>query len=115
MSIVESIYLIHKVNYRHEILPGHRVLVIIQICRKGVFFHSRWLPMLSYQHAYHAGSFADVLKHVTLCLICDYMGQKEKPLFYLETHAGRGNYDLTSPMAQKTAEYKAGVELFWKK
>ncbi len=70
--------------------------------------------MLSYQHAYHAGSFADVLKHVTLCLICDYMGQKEKPLFYLETHAGRGIYDLTSPMAQKTVEYKTGAGLFWK-
>lgn len=46
--------------------------------------------MLSYQHGYHAGNFADVIKHVSLCLIMDYMTLKDKPFFYLETHAGRG-------------------------
>lgn len=65
--------------------------------------------MLSYQHAYHAGNFADVLKHVTLVLIADYMVQKDKPLFYLETHAGRGMYDLSHAMAQKTGEYQQGI------
>ncbi|MCC5793080.1 MAG: 23S rRNA (adenine(2030)-N(6))-methyltransferase RlmJ [Legionellaceae bacterium] len=70
--------------------------------------------MLSYQHAYHAGNFADVIKHLSLCLICDYLTQKDKPLFYLETHAGRGLYDLNDAMAQKTGEYKEGVALLWR-
>jgi 23S rRNA (adenine2030-N6)-methyltransferase len=69
--------------------------------------------MLSYQHAYHAGNFADVMKHMTLCLICDYMIQKDKPLFYLETHSGRGQYDLTQAIAQKTGEFKEGVSRVW--
>lgn len=69
--------------------------------------------MLSYQHAYHAGNFADVIKHITLCLICDYLTLKDKPLCYLETHAGRGQYDLTKPIAQKTGEYKKGVGHLW--
>ncbi len=69
--------------------------------------------MLSYQHAYHAGNFADVVKHITLCLICDYMKQKDKPLFYLETHSGRGKYDLSLAIAHKTAEFKTGVSPLW--
>lgn len=69
--------------------------------------------MLSYQHAYHAGNFADVVKHITLSLICDYVTQKDKPLFYLETHSGRGKYDLSLPMANKTAEFKNGVLPLW--
>ena len=69
--------------------------------------------MLSYQHAYHAGNFADVVKHITLCLICDYLTKKDKPLFYIETHSGRGKYDLRLPISQKTAEFKDGVGLIW--
>jgi len=69
--------------------------------------------MLSYQHAYHAGNFADVMKHITLCLISDYMIQKDKPLFYLETHSGRGQYDLTQAIAQKTSEFKEGASRLW--
>lgn len=69
--------------------------------------------MLSYQHAYHAGNFADVVKHITLSLICDYVIKKDKPLFYLETHAGRGKYDLRLPIANKTAEFESGVLPLW--
>ena len=69
--------------------------------------------MLSYQHGYHAGEFLDVIKHVTLALILDYLKNKEKPLLYLETHAGRGIYDLKGPQANKTAEFKQGIELLW--
>ena len=65
--------------------------------------------MLSYQHAYHAGIFADVVKHVTLSRILHYLSQKDKPILYLETHAGRGLYDLHSPEAMKTGEATQGI------
>lgn len=65
--------------------------------------------MLSYQHIYHAGNFADVHKHSALCLVLDYLTQKAKPLAYLETHAGRGLYDLQCSEAQKTNEAKGGI------
>ncbi len=69
--------------------------------------------MLSYQHGFHAGGFADVLKHTILGLLLEYMTKKEKPLFYLETHAGRGFYDLKSANSEKTQEYKAGIATLW--
>ncbi|MFK7792566.1 MAG: 23S rRNA (adenine(2030)-N(6))-methyltransferase RlmJ [Devosiaceae bacterium] len=65
--------------------------------------------MLSYQHAYHAGNLADVHKHALLALVLDYMVRKPKPLTYMETHAGRGLYDLGSKEAKKTGEAAAGV------
>lgn len=65
--------------------------------------------MLSYQHSFHAGCYADVIKHFCLCQILAYMTQKDKPMLYLDTHAGRGSYDLTSPDAQKTGEAKDGI------
>lgn len=65
--------------------------------------------MLSYQHAFHAGNLADVHKHAVLAFCLGYMVQKDKPLSYLETHAGRGLYDLTSPEALRTGEAKAGI------
>ena len=65
--------------------------------------------MLSYQHAYHAGNMADVHKHALLASALAYMGQKPKPMVYIETHSGRGLYDLTSPEALKTGEAAAGI------
>ncbi|MCV2882937.1 23S rRNA (adenine(2030)-N(6))-methyltransferase RlmJ [Actibacterium sp. XHP0104] len=65
--------------------------------------------MLSYQHIYHAGNLADVQKHALLCVMLDYMTRKDKPLSYIETHAGRGLYDLTAPEAVKTGEAAQGV------
>lgn len=65
--------------------------------------------MLSYQHAYHAGNRADVHKHAILALVLAYMGRKSKPLTYMETHAGRGLYDLSSNEAKKTGEAAHGV------
>lgn len=65
--------------------------------------------MLSYQHAYHAGNLADLHKHALLAVAMDYLCRKDKPLSYLETHAGRGLYDLTGPEAQKTGEAAAGI------
>ena len=61
--------------------------------------------MLSYQHAYHAGNFADVLKHIVLCNVIDYMKQKEKPFYFHDTHAGRGLYTLSMVEMQKLREY----------
>lgn len=65
--------------------------------------------MLSYQHAYHAGNLADLHKHAALAWMMDYLTAKPKPLTYLETHAGRGLYDLSGPEAAKTGEAQAGI------
>lgn len=65
--------------------------------------------MLSYQHLYHAGNLADVQKHALLCVMLEYLTRKDKPLSYLETHAGRGLYDLSAPEAEKTAEARGGI------
>jgi len=65
--------------------------------------------MLSYQHAYHAGNMADVHKHALLASALDYMVQKPKPLSYIETHSGRGLYDLGGTEALKTGEAAAGI------
>ena len=66
--------------------------------------------MLSYQHAYHAGNLADVHKHAVLAVALEYLAQKDKPLSYLETHAGRGLYDLGGAEAEKTGEAAQGIE-----
>lgn len=65
--------------------------------------------MLSYQHGYHAGNLADVHKHALLAWMLDYMALKDKPFSYVETHAGRGLYDLQAPEAVKTGEAVAGI------
>jgi 23S rRNA (adenine2030-N6)-methyltransferase len=65
--------------------------------------------MLSYRHAFHAGNHADVLKHYVLSLVLEYMNQKEKPYWYIDTHAGTGMYMLTSEFAQKNAEFETGI------
>ncbi len=65
--------------------------------------------MLSYQHAYHAGNLADVQKHALLAWALNYLTLKDKPLTYIETHAGRGLYRLTAPEAAKTGEAAQGI------
>ncbi|MDN5789127.1 23S rRNA (adenine(2030)-N(6))-methyltransferase RlmJ, partial [Pseudorhodobacter sp.] len=67
--------------------------------------------MLSYQHHYHAGNLADVHKHALLAWMLDYLTQKDKPLTYIETHAGRGLYDLGDEAALKTGEAAQGISL----
>ncbi len=66
--------------------------------------------MLSYQHIYHAGNLADVQKHTLLAWTLSYLTQKDKPISYVETHAGRGLYRLDSVEAQKTGEAAAGID-----
>lgn len=65
--------------------------------------------MLSYQHGYHAGNLADLHKHALLARMLAYLTAKPKPLCYLETHSGRGLYDLGGAQAQKTGEAAAGI------
>lgn len=65
--------------------------------------------MLSYQHGYHAGNLADLQKHAALAWMLAYLTQKDKPLSYIETHAGRGLYDLASPEALRTGEAAQGI------
>ena len=59
--------------------------------------------MLSYQHAFHAGNHADVLKHITLIAILQKLNQKAKPYFVLDTHAGAGMYDLSNAPSKADA------------
>ncbi len=65
--------------------------------------------MLSYEHIYHAGNHADILKHATLTLILGRLLKKEKPFTVYDTHAGFGRYDLTDTRAQKTNEAENGI------
>ncbi|WP_299691007.1 23S rRNA (adenine(2030)-N(6))-methyltransferase RlmJ [uncultured Tateyamaria sp.] len=65
--------------------------------------------MLSYQHIYHAGNLADVHKHALLAWMLSYLTRKDKPLSYLETHAGRALYDLAAAEATKTGEAAQGI------
>jgi 23S rRNA (adenine2030-N6)-methyltransferase len=69
--------------------------------------------MLSYQHGFHAGNHADVLKHVVLCAILARLTLKPSPLRYIETHAGAGGYDLGTPIARKNREHETGVAKLW--
>ncbi len=65
--------------------------------------------MLSYRHAFHAGNFADVLKHSVLTLVLEYMTRKDKGFYYIDSHSGAGMYQLADEYAQKTGEYKDGI------
>jgi len=65
--------------------------------------------VLSYQHAYHAGGPADVHKHIVLAELLARLTEKPRGLSYVETHAGRGLYDLAAPEAAKTGEAAAGI------
>lgn len=64
---------------------------------------------MNYRHGYHAGNFADVLKHLALCELLRLLTVKDKKLFVLDTHAGAGGYDLSGDLARRTLEAEAGV------
>ncbi len=65
---------------------------------------------MNYRHAYHAGNFADVVKHTVLLQLLKYLQKKVTPYCYIDTHAGEGYYDLSTAFAQKTGEAQAGIE-----
>jgi 23S rRNA (adenine2030-N6)-methyltransferase len=64
---------------------------------------------MNYRHAYHAGNFADVFKHVVLTRIVEYLKRKEQAFRVIDTHAGIGRYDLTGTEAGKTGEWEDGI------
>jgi len=64
---------------------------------------------MNYRHAYHAGNFADVLKHAVLARILEYLKKKPGAFRVIDTHAGLGLYDLSSEEAQKTGEWRDGI------
>jgi len=65
--------------------------------------------MLSYRHAFHAGNHADVLKHFVLDQVLAYTTQKDKPYWYIDTHAGAGLYQLDKGYAAQNAEFESGI------
>jgi 23S rRNA (adenine2030-N6)-methyltransferase len=69
--------------------------------------------MLSYRHAFHAGNHADVLKHFVQMQLLQYLAQKDKPYWVIDTHAGAGCYELLSGYAAKNAEYESGIARLW--
>jgi len=71
--------------------------------------------MLSYRHGFHAGNHADVLKHWACVMMAEYMGEKGKPYWYVDTHSGAGIYSLDSLESKKTEEYKGGIHALWDK
>lgn len=64
---------------------------------------------MNYDHAYHAGNFADVVKHAVMVRVIEYLKRKDKPFRVIDTHAGAGLYDLSSERAQKTGEWATGI------
>lgn len=64
---------------------------------------------MKYRHAYHAGNFADVHKHVTLLSLARALARKDKGFLYLDTHAGRGLYDLAGEEARRSDEWVHGI------
>lgn len=71
--------------------------------------------MLSYRHGFHAGNFADVLKHLVLTRILAHLVSKPKPFCCIDTHAGAGVYALDSPYALKNREFARGIGLLWER
>ena len=60
---------------------------------------------MNYRHHFHAGNFADVMKHVLLLQLLTRLNAKDKPYRYIDTHGGAGKYDLSTYAAQKSGDY----------
>ncbi|MFC3149392.1 23S rRNA (adenine(2030)-N(6))-methyltransferase RlmJ [Piscinibacterium candidicorallinum] len=69
--------------------------------------------MFSYRHGFHAGNHADVLKHMALLHVVNYLTEKGAPLMVVDTHAGAGAYSLEDTFAQKSGEYLEGIARLW--
>ncbi len=65
---------------------------------------------MNYRHGYHAGNYADVLKHLVLVELLRLLTAKDKKLFVLDTHGGAGGYDLGAGLAPRTREAEAGIQ-----
>ncbi len=69
--------------------------------------------MFSYRHAFHAGNHADVLKHMVLVQLLDYLNQKDTAYMVIDTHSGAGVYTLDSEFAEKSGEANEGIVKLW--
>ena len=76
---------------------------------EAIFINDAIITM-NYKHAYHAGNFAGVVKHILLVQLLNQLSQKGKPFYALDAYAGRGLYSLTSEEARKTKEAEGGVQ-----
>jgi 23S rRNA (adenine2030-N6)-methyltransferase len=65
---------------------------------------------MNYRHAFHAGNFADVVKHAVLCRVLLHLRGKPAAFRVLDTHAGEGLYDLAGPEASRSGEWRHGIE-----
>ena len=68
---------------------------------------------MNYRHGFHAGNFADVVKHSLLGMLLEALNRKPAPWAYLDTHAGAGAYDLHSEAARRTGESAGGIGRLW--
>ncbi len=64
---------------------------------------------MNYRHAFHAGNFADILKHLVLAQCFEHLNAKPKPYRYIDTHSGIGGYDLAGDEAERSPEWKEGI------
>ena len=64
---------------------------------------------MNYRHAFHAGNFADVFKHIILARCLEHLKAKPTPFRVIDTHAGIGRYDLSGVRAERTGEWRAGI------
>ena len=64
---------------------------------------------MNYRHAFHAGGFADVIKHIVLVRMLTYLQEKQAPFRVIDTHAGAGRYDLTGDEARRGGEWLTGI------
>ena len=64
---------------------------------------------MNYRHAFHAGNFADVVKHAVVSRLIEYLKRKDSAFRVIDTHAGTGRYDLFSDAASRTAEWRDGI------
>lgn len=71
--------------------------------------------MLSYRHAFHAGNHADVLKHIVLVHLLNYLAKKEKQFWCVDTHAGAAIYALNETYARKNCEFENGIYRLWER
>jgi 23S rRNA A2030 N6-methylase RlmJ len=64
---------------------------------------------MNYRHAFHAGNFADVFKHIIIARILTHLREKIAPFRVIDTHAGEGLYDLAGDEASRTGEWRDGI------
>ena len=94
--------------------PGVVAAVVLRIGNSAVGRHltlreARYDVAMNYRHAFHAGNFADVVKHAVLARIVAYLKEKPAAFRVIDTHAGAGIYDLAGAEASRTGEWRAGI------